>query len=396
VISVLLIDLDDTLLLNDMKRFLPVYLDRLGRHLSNLAPADQIAAQVMAGSMSMIQNSDPTCTLQQVFAEHFFAPLGINEEDITPQVDEFYDEVFPDLQTLTAPRPGADQLIKAAIDKEIEVVIATSPLFPRTAIEQRLSWAGIPPDRFPYALITSYEDFHYAKPHLEYYAEILAHLGLPPHQAAMIGNDPTDDLIPAQSLGLAVFDVNHDDSNRFPGGDLLEAAAWIDQAHREVRKNAASHPDSILARLRGHLSALHTILLQLDQREWTKPPQKEEWAINQIICHLRDVEHEVYLPRMSSLLTEENPHISAIETDRWAEERGYADQSGEEAFDAFSRSRLQLIEQLSSLTSDQWDRPARHSILGPTTLAETFKIATDHDLLHLAQIRSNLISLQTE
>ena len=30
MISALLIDLDDTLLANDMKRFLPVYLDRLG------------------------------------------------------------------------------------------------------------------------------------------------------------------------------------------------------------------------------------------------------------------------------------------------------------------------------------------------------------------------------
>jgi FMN phosphatase YigB (HAD superfamily)/uncharacterized damage-inducible protein DinB len=395
VITALLIDLDDTLLDNDMKRFLPVYLDRLGKHLSNLAPADQIASQVMAGSMAMIQNDDPTRTLQQVFAENFFHHLGINEKDISPQVDEFYDEIFPDLQTLTSPRTGAGQLIRTAIEKGIEVVVATSPLFPLTAIKHRLAWAGVPTGQYAYALITSYEDFHFAKPRLEYYAEILAHLGVPPHEAAMIGNDPTDDLIPAQSLGLAVFDVNHD-SDSFPGGDLWEAAAWIEQAHREVKQDAASQPEAILARLRAHLAALHTILPPLDERQWTQPPQKGEWAINQILCHLRDVEHEVYLPRMRSLLTEENPHISAIETDRWAEERDYSYQSGEEAFNAFTQSRLQLLEQLGGLTPGQWNRPARHAILGPTTLAEIYKIATDHDLLHLAQIRSNLVSLQTE
>jgi len=395
VISALLIDLDDTLLDNDMKRFLPVYLDRLGTHLSNLAPADQIASRVMAGSMAMIQNDDPTRTLQQVFAEHFFPHLGIKEKDISPQVDEFYNRIFPDLQTLTSPRQGASQLVQTAIKKGIEVVIATSPLFPLTAIEHRLAWADVPADQYAYSLITSYEDFHFAKPRLEYYTEILAHLGIPPHQAAMIGNDPTDDLIPAQNMGLAVFDVNHD-SDSFPGGDLLEAAAWIDRAHQEARQDAASQPEAILARLRGHLSALHTILAPLDERQWTQPPKKDEWTINQIICHLRDVEKEVYLPRMHSLLTEQNPHISAVETDCWSGERGYARQSGEEAFDAFTQSRLQLLEWLSGLTPDQWDRPARHSILGPTTLAEIFKIATDHDLLHLAQIRSNLISLQAK
>ena len=253
----------------------------------------------------------------------------------------------------------------------------------------------MPTEQYAYSLITSYEDFHFAKPRLEYYAEILAYLGIPPHQAAMIGNDPTDDLLPAQSLGLAVFDVNHD-SGSFPGGDLLEAAAWIDQAHQEARQEAASQPEAILARLRAHLSALHTILPPLDERQWTLPPQKGEWAINQILCHLRDVEHEVYLTRMHSLLTEQNPHISAIETDRWAEERDYSRQSGEEAFNAYSQSRLELLKQLDSLTDEQWKLPARHSIFGPTTLAEIYKIATDHDLLHLAQIRSNLVSLQTE
>lgn len=395
MISALLIDLDDTLLANDMKHFLPVYLDRLGEHLSNLAPADQIASQVMASSLAMIQNSDPTRTLQQVFAEHFFPHFGIEEKDIAPQVERFFGNIFPDLQTLTAPLPGADQLISTAIKKGIDVVIATSPLFPHTAIEHRLDWAGVPTSHYRYSLITSFENFHFAKPRLEYYAEILAHLGVPPHQAAMIGDDPTDDLIPAQSLGLAVFNANHTSEN-LPGGDLLEAAAWIDQAHQEVQIDAASRPEVILARLRGHLSALHTILPKLDAKEWTHSPKKTEWAINQILCHLRDVEHEVYLPRIQLLLSDNKPHISAVDTDPWAEERSYNLQSGEEAFNAFTQSRLLLIEQLDCLTTDQWNRPARHSILGPTTLAELFKIATDHDLLHLAQIRSNLLSMQTQ
>jgi FMN phosphatase YigB (HAD superfamily) len=395
VISAILIDLDDTLLANDMKRFLPVYLDRLGAHLSNIAPADQIASQVMAGSMAMVQNRDPTRTLQQVFADHFFTHFGIEENDISIQVDRFYRDVFPDLQSLTAPIPGADQLIQTAGEKGIEIVIATSPLFPLAAIEHRLAWAGISSKNHSYSLISSYETFHFAKPHLEYYAEILAHLGYPPHQAAMIGNDPTDDLVPAQSLGLAVFDVTGE-SPELPGGDLLAAADWLDRAHAEVRNDAVHQPEVILARMRGHLAALHTSLPDLDEDSWTRSPNKKHWSINQTLCHLRDVEHEVYLPRIRTLLNEDNPHISAIDTDRWAEERSYIQESGKEAFKDFSKSRLQLIDQLDNLTPEEWKRPARHALLGPTTLAEIFKIATEHDLLHLSQIRASIESIQTQ
>ncbi|MEJ2563241.1 MAG: DinB family protein [Anaerolineales bacterium] len=395
MISALLIDLDDTLLANDMKRFLPVYLDRLGEHLSNLAPAEQITSLVMAGSLAMMENTDPTRTLQQVFADHFFPHFDIEAEDLIPEINQFYAEVFPGLQSLTAPRGGADQLIKSALDKGIEVVIATSPLFPLAAIEHRLDWAGVPVDRYAYTLVTSYESFHFAKPRLEYYAEILARLGLPPHQAAMIGNDPTDDLLPAQNLGLAVFDVNHD-TDHYPGGDLLAATAWIERAHQEVRNDAEGHPQAILARLRGNLSALHSVLPALDETEWNRPPKKNAWAVNQILCHLRDVEREVYLPRVRTLMSEDNPHISAKDTDQWSAERGYAQQSGEDAFEVFTQARLDLIEQLESLTHEQWNRPARHSLLGPTNLAEILKFATDHDVIHLAQIRSNLKTIRKQ
>jgi uncharacterized damage-inducible protein DinB len=192
-----------------------------------------------------------------------------------------------------------------------------------------------------------------------------------------------------------VFDVNGN-SNRFPGGDLFDAAAWIERAHQEVQNGAEGHPEAILARLRGNLSALHSILPALDETQWYQPPKKNAWAINQILCHLRDVEREVYLPRIRILMSQDNPHISAIDTDRWSEERGYAQQSGEDAFDAFTQARLDLIAQLESLTHDQWNRPARHSLLGPTSLAETLKFATDHDVLHLAQIRSNLETISSQ
>ena len=57
-------------------------------------------------------------------------------------------------------------------------MVATNPIFPRKAILHRLSWAGLAPEQVPFALITDYERFHFAKPNPAFFAEILAQLGL--------------------------------------------------------------------------------------------------------------------------------------------------------------------------------------------------------------------------
>ena len=84
-----------------------------------------------------------------------------------------------------------------------KVVIATSPVFPLTAIEQRLEWAGV--RDFDYALITSYENMHACKPHLPYYQEILSKIGCRAEECLMVGNSFEEDIAPATELGIMAF-----------------------------------------------------------------------------------------------------------------------------------------------------------------------------------------------
>ncbi|MCK4741550.1 MAG: DinB family protein, partial [Anaerolineales bacterium] len=81
----------------------------------------------------------------------------------------------------------------------------------------------------------------------------------------------------------------------------------------------------------------------------------------------------------------------ALDTDAWADDRDYISQSGPEALSDFLEARVALLQELEILTEAEWNRPALHSLLGPTSLLEVMGIATDHDLLHLAQIRSTLL-----
>jgi FMN phosphatase YigB (HAD superfamily) len=387
VISTLLIDLDDTLLENNMARFIPAYLKLLGDHLSHIAPPDQVLTQVMAGTQAMLEDLDPTRCLRQVFAERFYPALGVSEEDLQSEIEDFYANVFPSLQPVTNRNPTAQKLVSRALDAGIEVVIATSPLFPRTAIEQRLAWAGVPTEQYAYSLVTSYEDFHFAKPRMDYYTEILGYLGTPASRAAMIGNDETDDIIPAKALGMAVFYVNHSPDTH-PGGSLADAIAWLEEIKDRPEPEIVHSPDALVARLRGQLAALLGLTKDLDESDWSRRPEPGEWAPNEIVCHLRDVDLEVNLPRIRALLTQHEPHLSAFDTDRWAEERDYLHQSGPDALASHVDARLNCIHELESIGPEIWSRSARHTLFGMTSLAEVVRIGVEHELMHLGQLRS--------
>jgi len=392
VITALLLDLDNTLLGNDMEDFIPTYLKRLGAYMADMVPPDRFITELLHGTRAMMENLDPTVSMEQAFAETFYPSLGLPESVVRSQIGDFYATVFPTLQTLTTRRPEAEQLVQSALKAGLEVAIATNPLFPRTAIEQRLAWAGIPVERYNYALITSYEYFHFSKPHLEFYAEILGRLGKSPHEAAMIGNDPEDDLAPAQIMGMSVFQVSRSPLDAFNGGQLIDVIPWLERVTNQNHLEAVNHSKIILAQLRGYLAALISMTTSLDQKTWTHRPTEDGWAPIEIVCHLRDVEKEVTLPRVKKILTETDPHLPSFDTDRWAEERDYIHQSSPEVLADIIQVRKQTISLLTTLNMEDWSRSARHSLFGPTTLSEVVNIATEHDLIHLAQMRSALES----
>jgi len=113
----------------------------------------------------------------------------------------------------------------------------------------------------------------------------------------------------------------------------------------------------------------------------------------EIACHLRDVEMEVNRPRLAAFSAAEPPHLTALDTDPWADERDYLNQSGPEALSDFLEARVALLQELEILTENEWDKPALHSLLGPTSLLELMGIATDHDLLHLAQMHATILEI---
>ena len=204
----LLLDLDDTLLDSNMDDFIPVYFQALSGFLKDRVQPDQMLPALMAGTQKMMVNNDPSKTLQQVFDAEFFPLLGLAREELQPVIDRFYEEVFPALHYLTRPRPEAVELVEWALAQGVRLAVATNPLFPLAAIHHRMRWAGLPPEDYPFEVISSYESFHFSKPNPAYFAEVLGRMGWPDTPVLMVGDDPERDLPGCEVLGLPVFWIN--------------------------------------------------------------------------------------------------------------------------------------------------------------------------------------------
>ena len=382
-----------------MHKFVPEYSHALSKRL---APSNQdmLIQKLLEATNFMMKNLNPDRTLEQAFDEVFFPELKITREEVQTDIDEFYLSDFPKLEKVTEFIPDAVQTVKEAINKGWQIAIATNPLFPYTAIYQRLSWAGLTGKNFPWKIIPNYETFHFAKPQPEYYAELLGQMGWPEGPVVMVGNDKQMDIDPAYSFGMASYWVNNNiDIENQPGsrhaqGPISELFKWLDNTDIDTLKIEGSSPRNLLAILRATIASLSTMTKDLPKDIWKRKKSPNEWCLTEIICHLRDVDEEVNIPRMKNILKNKNPFITGRDTDVWASERNYINQDGLESLQSYLTARLKLIDILKDIKDCDWNLTARHSIFGPIQLKELVNITTSHDKLHLQTVYQLLEDFQ--
>jgi phosphoglycolate phosphatase-like HAD superfamily hydrolase len=152
MIQALLFDMDGTLIENSMDTFLPPYFSSLSKKMAHLVPPQKFITQLRASTDAMMNNTDLTRTLADVFASDFFSKVGAPREQMEPLFDEFYAREYRDLRAFIKPLDTAHTVMQRAFDSRRKVAIATGPFFPLDAIQQRLEWGDV--GKFPYALIT--------------------------------------------------------------------------------------------------------------------------------------------------------------------------------------------------------------------------------------------------
>jgi FMN phosphatase YigB (HAD superfamily) len=387
----LLLDLDDTLLDLNTDIFATAYFKKLAGFLANRVNPGRLIDELIAGTNAMLKNERPDLTLEEVFNQCFYPAIGIEQAELQPEIERFYNEVFSSLKEFATPRPEAARLVEYALEKEWRVVVAANPLFPRKAMEQCLRWANLPPEKYNFTLVTSMETSHFTKGVSAYYLEIMGNLGWPDGPVIMVGDDPVIDIDSALRAGLPTFWIRPDqnplpDLMDLPQGTIKDFHTWIDSINFDLLQPSLKNPEALLYSLQSTPAALDSFIRTLGPDEWTARPREDEWALVEILCHLRDLDVDVNLPRALTLMTEDNAFIAGQDTDPWAKERQYIKQDGLAAFRDFVTARMKLVGILKSLSREGWDRRARHTIFGPTRLQELVSFIAEHDRTHIQHV----------
>lgn len=231
-IKVVLFDLDGTLLPMDQDTFIKAYLGGMAKKLATHGyDPEKLVKAVYAGMKAMTTN-DGSCTNEEAFWGAFTGILGEGVKKDIPVFDDFYKNEFQEVKNICGFLPEAKTTICALKEKGFRVALATTPMFPSLATESRIRWAGLEPEDFE--IFTTYENYHFCKPNLNYYREVVEKLGVKPEECLMVGNDVGEDMI-TEELGMKVFLMPADLINKvekdisvYPQGDFSDLMAYID------------------------------------------------------------------------------------------------------------------------------------------------------------------------
>jgi FMN phosphatase YigB (HAD superfamily) len=233
VIRAILFDLDDTLLRNEASAFFRNYTRLLTPHLEPWLTAEQVSDLMWRGTERMMANDAPDKVLIDCFWE-YAVEQGYPAAELEPVINRFYATDYGDLSQHTEPISGGRETLLWAAERGFKLVLATNPLFPESAVIKRLEWANAAD--IGYALVTTCENMHHAKPNPLYYQEIADAIGCSPKECLMVGNDARFDMVAAE-IGMRTYLVADEPApdevaSRVDGhGPLTALRPWLEPGH---------------------------------------------------------------------------------------------------------------------------------------------------------------------
>jgi DinB superfamily len=155
-----------------------------------------------------------------------------------------------------------------------------------------------------------------------------------------------------------------------------------------TREEVAKQPlEQRLGRMSRTADDLAAAIRGQSETALVRRPDGKNWAANEVICHLRDIE-EVYFVRFHTMLSNDDPKIYADPSaaDRFAEDRQYLRHDAAQALAAFRRRREESLALLHTLTPEQRQRGCLHPTGGRITIDAFVTMLAWHDDNHLDQL----------
>ena len=202
MINTILFDLDGTLLPMDTELFTKKYFKALSIKLKDYFTPEEVTKHMWASTKYMMRNNEIEKTNQDAFFEDFYKTVDHKAEVLNPIFEEFYENDFNKIKGVSERNDDIIEAVSVLKEKGYDLVVATNPLFPKTAILNRIGWAGLNEEDFIF--ITNFEEMHFCKPNLDFYREILQKTDKEPSSCLMVGNDVKEDMI-VKEIGVKTY-----------------------------------------------------------------------------------------------------------------------------------------------------------------------------------------------
>jgi FMN phosphatase YigB (HAD superfamily) len=200
----------------DVKKFVELYLKSICQSVCpyiNLAP--ETLEKAIINGFKEVSKNNGIITNKMKFWNAVATVAGPDIINEIPIFNGYFENEFILTKEATDRNPLVFDVVSILKNKGYNLVLATNPVFPKTAVERRLKWAGLDKDDFSF--ITTYETSKFCKPNPKYYEETCTLSNCLPEETLMVGNDVDEDMsaIKAGLSGYLVKDymINRSESD---------------------------------------------------------------------------------------------------------------------------------------------------------------------------------------
>ena len=151
----------------------------------------------------------------------------------------------------------------------------------------------------------------------------------------------------------------------------------------------APDPAAALARLKGTIRELVSLLATASPQRLARSTSPGEWPPATVVAHLADAEL-VHSVRLRMVVTGDRPYLAPFDQDAWVQRLAELEPDAKESLARFRTLREANLRLLDSLAADEWSLTGLHAERGEQSVAQLATGMADHDRAHIDQIRAGL------
>jgi uncharacterized damage-inducible protein DinB len=186
-----------------------------------------------------------------------------------------------------------------------------------------------------------------------------------------------------QGMGMM---VRHTEGHLEQVRELKEKATASWGSDKGSPDNAITGHAEMIERVKGLPARIAVEIDGLSEAELSWRAAQGGWSIREVCGHLRDI-GDWWVHRLHVMQTEDDPVLPSFDQEAFVRDGRYQEVEIAAILGEMTRLRLEVVDILSGLAPDGWERTGRHETRGRITIRQAMEFVIQHDEGHLDQLR---------